>query len=729
MNKPFATGAIKLVGKPAGGMPPEARVAMPEQALRSFDPASRREFVNPRSRSRLWPRIFVLGGATAITAGTVFEMGRSLALGGLTPVEGLIVFLFALNLGWIALTFVTALAGAVIILSRRPAPRAHTPIAGRTAVLMPTYNENPTRIFAAIEAMASGVRTLDKESDFDWFVLSDTTDPVIALTEETAFVEMRAHLGSGVSVYYRRRNRNVARKAGNISDFCRRWGGAYDYLLVLDADSLMEPESILELARRMDADPDAGLIQTVPRLVLGSTGFARLHQFAGRVYGPVIAAGLAWWTGSEGNYWGHNAIIRRKAFTEAAGLPSLPGKPPFGGHILSHDFVEAALIRRAGWTVRIADDIAGSYEETPPSLVDFAVRDRRWCQGNLQHARIVTAKGLHWVSRFHLVSGIFSYVASPLWLLLIIAGLGLAVQASFMPPDYFEDPHQLFPTWPRIDSQLQIELLVITVAVLLGPKLFGLATVLLRRDERRKSGGPWRLTASFFLELLLSVLVAPVMMVIQSGVIVSILSGGDSGWKSQRREGDAFTLRDAFRCHRWHMAAGLGLAAAAWYVQPFMLAWLSPAVIGLVLAAPVSRLTASAATGKSWRRLGLLITPEERAKPRIGRATMVRRPRHRATVSSTPDIRSLVLDDSRRDVHMALVDDDHDRMREDVDPIEAMAAAKIDRSLSLEEALSRLRPEEQAIALAAPVLFARLSALASANQNKPQPAESLARTG
>src|SRR6185295_5913277 len=212
----------------------------------------------------------------------------------------------------------------------------------------------------------------------------------------------------------------------------------YDYLLVFDADSLLEPDAIVELARRMEADPDAGLIQTVPRLIHGRTAFARLQQFAGRVYGPVIATGLAWWTGSEGNYWGHNAIIRRRAFTESAGLPDLPGSAPFGGHILSHDFIEAALIRRAGWTVRIASDIAGSYEECPPSIVDFAARDRRWCQGNLQHARIIGARGLHWISRFHLVSGIFSYAASPLWLLLMVAGLALAVQAHFTPPDYFE---------------------------------------------------------------------------------------------------------------------------------------------------------------------------------------------------------------------------------------------------------------------------------------------------
>ena len=258
---------------------------------------------------------------------------------------------------------------------------------------------------------------------------------------------------------------------------------------MLDADSLMEPATILELARRMEADPDAGLIQTVPRLVHGKTLLARLQQFAGRVYGPVIASGLAWWSGREGNYWGHNAIIRRVAFTGAAGLPLLPGKPPFGGHILSHDFVEAALIRRAGWTVIIADDLDGSYEETPPSIIDFAVRDRRWCQGNLQHARIVPTAGLHWVSRFHLVTGIFSYVASLLWLLLIVAGLALAVQAHFTPPDYFQEPYQIFPTWPQVDPELELQLLGFTALLLLGPKLMGLVAMLRDANARQQSGG------------------------------------------------------------------------------------------------------------------------------------------------------------------------------------------------------------------------------------------------
>ena len=273
-------------------------------------------------------------------------------------------------------------------------PAGETAITGRVAVALPTYNECPDRIFAAVEAMGLGVAEAGHGRAFDWFVLSDTTDPLVALQEQAAFKEARHRLAGRAAVYYRRRIRNIARKPGNIADFCRRWGGGYDYLLVLDADSLMEPATIVELARRMEADPAAGIIQTVPRLVAGRTLFARLQQFAGRMYGQVIAAGFAWWTGSEGNYWGHNAIIRMRAFTESAGLPVLSGKPPFGGHVLSHDFVEAALIRRSGWSVIVADDLDGSFEEGPSTIAGLAARDRRWCQGNLQHVRFLSARRL-----------------------------------------------------------------------------------------------------------------------------------------------------------------------------------------------------------------------------------------------------------------------------------------------------------------------------------------------
>jgi membrane glycosyltransferase len=694
-------GAVAAVmPDPEPGMPAEQPAAMPEQRIDRFDADSRRAFVDPsRSRSPAWPRGFIFGGALLMLAGASYEMYRVLDVGGLTIVEAIVLLLFAVNFAWIGLAFMGALAGFAVLLRRRSRPHmpSTAPIRGRTAVLMPTYNESPERVFAAVEAMAEGTAKAGGGAGIDWFILSDTTDPLVLLAEETALVAIRTRLGPAPLVYYRHRRLNTGRKAGNIADFCRRWGSAYDHLIVLDADSLMEPATILELIRRMEADPDAGLIQTVPALVNGRTILSRLQQFAGRVYGPVIATGLAWLSRSEGNYWGHNAIIRRRAFTEAAGLPRLSGPAPFGGHILSHDFVEAALIRRAGWTVRVADDLDGSYEEGPPSLIDLAVRDRRWCQGNLQHIRLVAAAGLNWMSRLHLLTGIMSYLASPLWLLLLLAGLALSLQAQFVTPEYFGDGFQLFPTWPAIDPERSLRLLGIT-----------------DRRGRRAVGGTLRLAASFLFEVVASALIAPIMMLIQSGMVASILRGLDAGWSAQRRHLERNAWTELFDRHRLHMAAGLVLALVADTISPIMLAWLLPAIAGLVLAMPLSGVTASAAIGDRLRRLRLLAIPEEMSEPPIETQAAVRRPVYREIVASGHDVILLLRDERRRRIHLALVDRHLDRQRGHIDPTEAMAAAKIAEARSVEEALSFLDSREQVTALATPELCERLAALPAA---------------
>ena len=302
---------------------------------------------------------------------------------------------------------------------------------------MPIYNETPARVFAALEAMIEEVEASGLGHAFEWFFLSDTTDPEIFVAEEHAFLAMRKRLGQSCRLFYRHRPKNLNRKSGNIEEFVTRWGGRYAHMVVLDADSLMTGRTIIALAAAMEADPDAGIIQTLPLIVNRNTLFARLQQFAARIYGPVIAAGVSVWMGRDGNYWGHNAIIRTKAFAAHCGLPVLRGRPPLGGHILSHDFVEAALIRRAGYAVYMLPSVGGSYEECPPSLIDLSTRDRRWCQGNLQHSRVLFAKGLHPMSRQHFMTGIMAYVASPLWMAQLIVGIVLVLQASYIRPEYF----------------------------------------------------------------------------------------------------------------------------------------------------------------------------------------------------------------------------------------------------------------------------------------------------
>ncbi len=706
--EPFAGGAA---ASPLPGMPRPLPTAVLPQRLDAFDPTQRRRLARPAAASRTLPRLVVFGLTLAITAFGGYQMSRALSLGGVTGLTLLVLALFVLNFAWIAFAFVNALVGTVLTLARRrPQVTADpAPIGGRTAVLMPIYNERPERCYAAVEAMARGLEALGHSHAFDWFILSDTTDATIAAAEQSAFIGLRNGLAPGTRAYYRRRRRNTHRKSGNIADFCRRWGGGYDYLLVLDADSLMAPATIVELARRMEADPDLGILQTVPELVNARTTLGRLQQFANRVYGPLLARGLAWWTQSEGNYWGHNAIIRRRAFTRAAGLPVLSGRPPFGGHILSHDFVEAALIRRAGYTVRIAADLSGSYEEGPTSLIDLATRDRRWCQGNLQHVRIVGARGLHWVSRFHLMNGIMSYGASLLWLLLIGAGLALSLEVQYVRPEYFPNAVGL-PVLPIVDPQRALAVLALTAGVLFGPKLMGGVALACDREARRASGGAGRLTASVLFETLAAALMAPVAMLMQSRMIVSIVLGHDAGWLPQRREDGSRSWGDLLHFHWPHVACGGVLGGLAWAVSPAALLWLSPAVAGMIAAPVISALSGSARFGHTIRRLGLLRTPQETARPVITRKALTVRRSHRMAVAATPDFPSLIIDVGRRRDLLALADRP-DRRRGEVDPVEATATVKIGQARTLAEALSYLDADERAITLATPELMEQLAAL------------------
>ncbi len=375
-----AASAAPARARPA--MPPEQTLAMPTQSFERWSTAERRSFIDRRTRLSAWiARFVVFGGGAGLTALGIWQMYLVVAVGGVTILEWPLLVLFALNFSWIALAFSSAVVGFVSLLrgipDRLAAPQTLTE---RTAVIMPIYNEAPSRVFGSVAAMIEEVRATGLIAHFDFFFLSDTTDADVWVAEERAFVTLRDELPDDVNLYYRHRLKNTARKAGNIADFVTRWGGAYAHMIVLDADSLMTGSSIVGLAGAMEADPDAGIIQTLPLIINRNTLFARAQQFAARIYGPVIAEGLRLWMDRDGNYWGHNAIIRTKAFAAHCAMPDLSGKPPFGGHILSHDFVEAALIRRAGYSVYMVPGLVGSYEESPPSLIDLAARDRRWCQ-------------------------------------------------------------------------------------------------------------------------------------------------------------------------------------------------------------------------------------------------------------------------------------------------------------------------------------------------------------
>jgi len=671
----------------SGGMPPENPVDMPPQELR-YSPSRR-----PRRAAGaavLYARFILATVTVGVTTYGVYQMLQVVRFASMTLLQGLMIFFFAVSLGWIAFAAGSVLAGASKRRDSVPPPDA---AASLTALVMPIYNEDPLRTTAALQAMAEALAKIDAHRSFEIVILSDSTNADAWIRETLRVNQLRNSLLAIMPVWYRRRWQNIARKSGNIEDFVRRWGGRYQHMVVLDADSLIDAPTLQRLVQAMNADPDLGILQTAPQLIGATTFFGRLQQFAGCAYGPVITRGLSAWSGDSGNYWGHNAIIRVAAFAQHCGLPELAGRKPFGGFILSHDFVEAALMRRSGWKVRMATDCGGSWEESPPSLIDVAVRDRRWAQGNLQHMKIIGSAGLSFTSRMHLGVGIMSYLSSPLWLVMLGIGFALAVQSHLIRPEYFNHDFQLFPTWPRFNVELMMTLFWFSMVVLLIPKMLGLLHALLSRRIRRGGGGVIGVAASVSLEVILSALYAPILMLIQSRHVFEVFMGRDSGWKPQRRDGTGTTWSDAWHYHKRHMFLSCVTAVIVWFLSPPLLAWLSPALLGLFLAVPLSRASGSQRLGRWLARLALLRTPEEAETP----ALVARREELMREASSAPDdgLRHLARNRESRLTHingnLARPADP----RGHPDPYAFTAEQKLKDARSLDEALAWLTAVER----------------------------------
>ena len=598
-------------GNPSA-LPPEQKLAMPRQPVHG-------DRQRMRPGGTVWSKLFtgvsrllLVVGTGGLSAYGAIEMHGVMVTGGITLLQWIFLALFAANFAWVSFAACQAVLGFVrqIVLDVLPRQKPAKALSGfRTAILVPVYNEAAPPVAAALAAMAEGLREL-APLRFHIFILSDSNRPDAWISEEAVFAALIAEADDTCPVYYRHRRQNTERKAGNISDWVTRWGDGYDAMLVLDADSLMVPETILEMARRLEDDPGLGLLQSLPAIIRAQSLYARLQQFANRCYGPIFGNGLAAWHGRTSNFWGHNAIIRTQAFAAAAHLPTLSGEPPFGGAVLSHDFIEAALLRRAGWGVRMDTDLGGSFEEAPPALTDVIVRDRRWCQGNLQHGRFLLARGLPLATRLHLFSGIMGYLSAPLWFALIGVGIVIAIQAGLTRPEYFTG-RALFPTWPVFDSERAVALFVVSMSVVLAPKVLGWLAAMLNPRRMLGFGGPLALTASVATEILLSALYAPVLMIAQSNIVRQVLTGGDSGWKPQRRGDGRMALTDAVHAHRWHTGLGLGLGLLAYLLNPDLFLWLLPVTAGLVLAAPLSWISGSARLGTFLRRLAILRTREE----------------------------------------------------------------------------------------------------------------------
>jgi len=625
MDAPLSTAVRIAPAESSGGMPAEARLGMPSQDL---DYAPPRLPMDPAHAAVWFARMILVSMSLGITAYGVYQMLQVVRFASMTFLQGLMIFFFGVSLAWIAFSAGSVIAGASKRRDLRPDPAVGLGDT-LTALVMPIYNEDPTRTTAALQAMGEALQRVGANRSFEIIVLSDSTDADAWIRETAAVERLRRALAGVIPVWYRRRWRNVARKSGNVEDFVSRWGGRYDHMIVLDADSLIDATTLTRLAQMMHADPGLGILQTAPQLIGARTLFGRLQQFAACVYGPVISRGLAAWSGDSGNYWGHNAIIRVQAFAQSCGLPQLEGRKPFGGHVLSHDFVEAALMRRAGWKVRLTTDCGGSWEESPPSLIDVAVRDRRWAQGNLQHMKIIGARGLSFASRMHLGIGIMSYLSSPLWLVMLCIGFALAVQSHLIRPEYFNHDFQMFPTWPRFNVELMMALFWFSMVILLVPKFLGLLRALLSRRMRRDGGGIIGLSASFLFEVVLSALYAPVMMLSQSRHVFEIFMGRDSGWNPQRRDDGGTSWGEACLYHMRDTLIAAMTAAILWFLSPPLLAWVSPALLGLLLAIPLSRASGSRVIGGALSKVGLLRTPEEVSVPSLvrRRADLVREAR------------------------------------------------------------------------------------------------------
>jgi membrane glycosyltransferase len=594
---------------------------MPEQQLQQGVLREARQRTAPPTIA--WRRLYVFGGTAGMTLLAAWMMWRVLARGGLNVLEASLLGLFVLLFAWISLSFLATLAGFVALLRSRRKLGVSTGgalpvLRTRTALLMPTYNEDPRRMMAGLQAIYESVQATGQLGHFDFFILSDTTRQAVGEDEERVFLGLREALGTASNLFYRRRADNTGRKAGNVADWVRRFGGTYPQMLILDADSLMTGEVIVRLTAAMEQHPDVGLIQSLPAVVNGRTAFARMQQFAGRVYGPVMAFGVAWWHGAESNYWGHNAVIRTRAFADHAGLPELPGRKPFAGHILSHDFVEAALLRRGGWATHMVPYLQGSYEEGPPTLTDLLVRDRRWCQGNLQHSKVIGAKGLHWVSRVHMAIGIGHYFTSPMWAMLLLVGMAIPLlQGGVDLTAGVSLPLAPGPYWHHNEQEEMVGLFVLSMALLLAPKLMGYLATVLRPADRRGFGGALRVAAGMALETVLAALMAPVVMYVQSRGVAEVLAGKDSGWDAQQRDDGQVSWSGLLQSYGGVSVFGAAMGLLAWVISPSLALWMSPVIVGMVLAVPVVGLTSSRKWGQWLRRHGLLSIPEEHSPPPV----------------------------------------------------------------------------------------------------------------
>ncbi len=553
-------------------------------------------------------------------SGLLITMVQLLRYGGWHWTDTLLLVTYAATLPWLSIGFWNAVIGfSLHAFARDPirqvAPSLlideSKPITTKTAIIMTVRNEDPARSLSRFRAVQQSISALAEADRFDFHLLSDTSRPVIAANEEKLVAEWRQQAGPGVNIHYRRRADNTGYKAGNVMAFCADHRDDYDFFIPLDADSVMSGEGIRRLVRRMEANPQIGILQSLAVGMPSDSGFGRLFQFGMRHGMRAFTLGSAWWQGDCGPFWGHNAVVRMAAFHDHCQLPTLGGRSPLGGHILSHDQVEAVLMRRAGYEVRVWPIEDESFEENPPSLPDFVKRELRWCQGNLQYFGLLGMRDIKPVSRMQLVLAILMYTGAPAWMLFILIGTAQVMLGHY---NLLGSEYAAAGAYP---AELGLGLFITIMTLSLSPKFMGVACVLFSARERQRYGGGLIVAINALLEFITSALMAPVVAFTEAIFIAGLPFGRQIKWDVQRRDGRAVSWYEAAHAYLPHTLFGVALTAVFWSYNSVFILWAAPLLAGFMLSIPLTVLTSSHWFGAFSVRTGLFAIPEDRDMPLI----------------------------------------------------------------------------------------------------------------
>jgi membrane glycosyltransferase len=538
-------------------------------------------------------RLFFAAANLATYGAMLVGLAGAISWSWLTPV---LVAAFAIFVPWSVLGFWTAAISLTLLFTASRTRTAPQEAKLRTAIVMTIRNEDPERAVGRLRVVQRSIDATGQGGRFGFFLLSDTSDPQIAAREKAAVAAWRADLAGAERLLYRRRVQNIGFKAGNVMDFCQIWAEKFPLMVTLDADSLMSGRAVLDLVGIMQANPQFGIVQGLVTGLPSTSVFARMFQFGMRHGMRSYTVGQAWWTCDCGPFWGHNAIIRTAPFRDYCRLSVLPGRPPFGGHILSHDQLEATLMRRAGYEVRLQTVAGGSWEDNPPTVLEYIRRDLRWCQGNLQYLRLLGMPGLRPVSRFQLCWAILMFVSIPAWTLMIAL---LPVAAASLPD-------------ARV-SWLEV-LYWAYMLMYLSPKLAGyMHTAASGRLPRY--GGLARFVAGVVCELIFSLLQFAVTSLHVTGFIAAMMLGRSARWSGQMRDTRTVSWREAARALWPQTLFGIVLHGALLAIAPALVPWALPFTLGYLVAIPFAVMTASPAFGLWCVRHRLCAVPEERNPP------------------------------------------------------------------------------------------------------------------